>query len=168
MKITLSIHQRAAFAWLFASSTAFAPLLQVAKRPDTGAMLAQGIVLVTAMIALVPLLLKWTNFRRWFCWTDALSERQRQALAQRNLRRYYQSAFEDGYAPRTLPYLIRIMILIAVMMVAEAVMPKEIGGTTLAAITLFASWYPMGVMLLLVASWPLSRILRTRAQERRK
>ncbi len=166
--MTLSIHQRAAIAWLFASSTAFAPLLQVAKRPDTGVMLAQGIVLVTAMIAVVPLLLKWPSFRRWFCWTDALSEQQRQALAQRDLRRYYQSAFEDGYVSRTLPYLKRIMGLIAVLMVVDMVMPREIGGTTLAVITLFASWYPMGVMLLLTASWPLSRILLARAQERRK
>ena len=131
-------------------------------------MLAQGIVLVTTMIAVVPLLLKWPSFRRWFCWTDALSERQRQALAHRDLQRYYRSAFEDGYVSRMLPYLKRIMGLIAVLMVSDMVMPKEIGGTTLAAITLFVSWYPMGVMLLVFASLPLGRLIRARAQERRK
>ena len=128
-------------------------------------MLAEGIVLVTAMIAVVPLLLKWPRFRQWFCWTDALSERQRQALDHRDLRRYYQSAFEDGYVSRTLPYLKRIMGLIAVLMVVDMVIPKEIGGTTLAAITLFVSWYPMGVMLLVFASLPLGRLIRVKESE---
>jgi hypothetical protein len=166
--LTLTIHQRAAIAWLFVSSTAFAPLLQTAKHPDAGAMFAQGIVLVTAMIAVVPLLLKWSRFRQWFCWTDALSERQRQALYHRDLRRYYQIAFEDGYFSRTLPYFKRITGLIAVLMMADVVMPKEIGDTKLAAIALFVSWYPSGVMLLVVASLPLSRLIRASVQERRK
>lgn len=74
----------------------------------------------------------------------------------------------DGCVSRTLPYFKRIMGLIVVLMVADTVMPKEIGGTTLAVITLFASWYPIGVMLLLAASWPLGKMLRARAQERRK
>ncbi len=61
------------------------------------------------MILFTPLLLRWPTFRRWYGWTDALSERQRQALAQRNLRRYYQSALDDGYVSRVMPYVWRII-----------------------------------------------------------
>ncbi|MCV4222563.1 hypothetical protein OD795_20690 [Pseudomonas aeruginosa] len=53
----LSIHQRAAFIWLLASPIVFSPTLQIAKRPDAGLFLAQGITLVTIMIAIVPMLL---------------------------------------------------------------------------------------------------------------
>ncbi|OWK40046.1 hypothetical protein PSOLE_38660 [Pseudomonas oleovorans subsp. oleovorans] len=58
----LSIHQRAAVIWLLASPIVFAPTLQIAKRPDAGLFLAQGIALVTIMIAVVPMLLKWPRF----------------------------------------------------------------------------------------------------------
>lgn len=36
------------------------------------------------------------------------------------------------------------------------------------ALIVFSTWYPVGVMLLVFASWPLAQMLRARAQELRK
>ncbi|TKD44884.1 transposase [Azotobacter chroococcum] len=154
-----SIHQRAAFTWLLASSIAFAPVLQIAKRPDAGMFLAQGIALVTLMIAVVPMLLKWPQFRRWFCWTDALSDRQRQAIAQRDLRRYYQCAYDERYLTSVLPYIKRIAVPAVVLL---ALPPKVDGFAALEVVSVFAPLYPMAVVLLIFASCPVGRILRAR------
>ena len=93
----LSLHQHIAMSWLIGAPVVFAPVIENAKRPDTGAVVAWGVTIVAVMILFTPLLLRWPPFRRWYGWTDALSERQRQALTQRDLRRYYQTAFDDGY-----------------------------------------------------------------------
>ena len=116
-------------AWLFASPAAFAPLLQVAKRPDTGAMLAQGIVLITAMIARVPLLLKWTTFRRWFCWTDALSERQRQALALRLVTPWQNISSQSTKATQMRTSSIEALASARACIAEEAILPTGYEGT---------------------------------------
>lgn len=116
----LSFHQHIALFWMIGAPGVFAPVIENAKRPDAGAVMAWGVAIVAVMILFTPLLLRCPPFRRWYGRTDALSERQRQALAERGLRRYYQTAFDDG------------------------------------------------VMLLVFASRPLGRLIRQRAQERRK
>lgn len=158
--MAFSIHQRAAFTWLLASSIAFAPVLQIAKRPDSGVFLAQGIALVTIMIAVVPVLLKWPRFRRWFCWTDALSGRQLQAIAQRDLGRYYQCAYEERYLTSVLPYLKRI----AVPTVLLLALPLKVDGfAALEVISVFGPMYPIAVLFLICASCPIGRMLQARS-----
>ncbi len=83
----LNVHQHLALSWSVSAPWVFAPVLENAKRPDAGAVMAWGVAIVAVMILFTPLLLRWPTFRRWYGWTDALSERQRQALAQRNLHR---------------------------------------------------------------------------------
>ena len=126
----LSFHQHIALFWMIGAPGVFAPVIENAKRPDAGAVMAWGVAIVAVMILFTPLLLRCPPFRRWYGRTDALSERQRQALAERGLRRYYQTAFD--------------------------------------ALVVFSTWYPIGVMLLVFASRPLGRLIRQRAQERRK
>jgi hypothetical protein len=96
----LSFHQHIALFWMIGAPGVFAPVIENAKRPDAGAVMAWGVAIVAVMILFTPLLLRCPPFRRWYGRTDALSERQRQALAERGLRRYYQTAFDDGYVPR--------------------------------------------------------------------
>ncbi len=114
------------------------------------------------------MLLRWPTLRRWYGWTDALSGRQRQALAQRDLHRYYQTAFDDGYVIRVMPYVWRIIWTVGGLMSVTAVLPSDTGRPSFAALVVFSTWYPIGVMLLVFASWPLGRLIRARAQERRK
>jgi hypothetical protein len=102
----LSFHQHIALFWMIGAPGVFAPVIENAKRPDAGAVMAWGVAIVAVMILFTPLLLRCPPFRRWYGRTDALSERQRQALAERGLRRYYQTAFDDGYVPRVMPYRI--------------------------------------------------------------
>lgn len=123
---------------------------------------------IPVMILLTPLLLRWPPFRRWYGWTDALSERQRQALTQRDLRRYYQTAFDDGYVSRVMPYVWRIIWTVGGLMAVTTVLTNDTGRPAFDALLVFSTWYPIGVMLLVFASWPLGQMLRSRAQERRK
>jgi len=99
---------------------------------------------------------------------EGLSERQRQALAERGLRRYYQTAFDDGYVPRVMPYVWRIIWTVGGLMAVTAVLPTNTGRPAFDALVVFSTWYPIGVMLLVFASRPLGRLIRQRAQERRK
>ena len=112
----------------------------------------------------------------WFAWsqqsditrlTGELSG-ARQALAERGLRRYYQTAFDDGYVPRVMPYVWRIIWTVGGLMAVTAVLPTNTGRPAFDALVVFSTWYPIGVMLLVFASRPLGRLIRQRAQERRK
>ncbi|WP_457921399.1 hypothetical protein [Verminephrobacter aporrectodeae] len=48
------------------------------------------------------------------------------------------------------------------------VLPSNTGTPAFDALVVFSTWYPIGVMLLVFASLPLGRLIRARAQERRK
>ena len=76
----LSFHQHIALFWMIGAPGVFAPVIENAKRPDAGAVMAWGVAIVAVMILFTPLLLRCPPFRRWYGRTDALSERQRQAL----------------------------------------------------------------------------------------
>lgn len=160
----LTIHQQTALFWMIGAPGIFAPVIENARRPDAGAVMAWGVAIVAAMILFTPLLLRWPTFRRWYGWTDALSERQRQALAQRDLRRYCQTAFDDGYASRVLPYVRRIAWTVGGLMAVTTVLPTNTERPALDALIVFCTWYPMGVVLLVFASFPLARM----SEERRK
>jgi hypothetical protein len=140
-------------------------VIENAKRPDAGAVMAWGVAIVAVMILFTPLLLRCPPFRRWYGRTDALSERQRQALAERGLRRYYQTA-DDGYVPRVMPYVGASSDGRRVD--GCGVLPTNTGRPAFDALVVFSTWYPIGVMLLVFASRPLGRLIRQRAQERRK
>jgi hypothetical protein len=83
------------------------------------------------------------------------SERQRQALAERGLRRYYQTAFDDGYVPRD-ALRVRIIWTVGGLMAVTAVLPTNTGRPAFDALVVFSTWYPIGVMLLVFASRPLA------------
>jgi len=89
----LSFHQHIALFWMIGAPGVFAPVIENAKRPDAGAVMAWGVAIVAVMILFTPLLLRCPPF---------------------------------------------------------------------------STWYPIGVMLLVFASRPLGRLIRQRAQERRK
>jgi hypothetical protein len=162
----LSLHQQIALFWMFAAPGVFWLVIENATRPDAGAVIAWGIAIVAAMILSTPLLLRWSTFRRWYGWTDALSDWQRQALTQRNLRRYYQIAFDEGYVFRMTPYMWRISWTVGGLMVVITVLPST-GQPALDALILFSNFYPIGVILLVIASLPLGQIVRARVQRRK-
>jgi len=100
--------------------------------------------------------------------SQSRADKVAQALAERGLRRYYQTAFDDGYVPRVMPYVWRIIWTVGGLMAVTAVLPTNTGRPAFDALVVFSTWYPIGVMLLVFASWPLGRLIRQRAQERRK
>ncbi len=138
----LSFHQHIALFWMIGAPGVFAPVIENAKRPDAGAVMAWGVAIVAVMILFTPLLLRCPPFRRWYGRTDALSERQRQALAERGLRRYYQTAFDDGYVPRVMPYVWRIIWTVGGLMAVTAVLPTNTGRPAFDALVVFSTWYP--------------------------
>jgi hypothetical protein len=54
------------------ASWVFCPVIENAKRPDGGAVLAWGIAIVARMTLSTPMLPRWPEFRRWYGWTDTL------------------------------------------------------------------------------------------------
>jgi hypothetical protein len=68
----LSFHQHIALFWMIGAPGVFAPVIENAKRPDAGAVMA-GVAIVAVMILFTPLLLRCPPFRRWYGRTDALS-----------------------------------------------------------------------------------------------
>ena len=68
----LSFHQHIALFWMIGAPGVFAPVIENAKRPDAGAVMAWGVAIVAVMILFTPLLLRCPPFRRWYGRTDAL------------------------------------------------------------------------------------------------
>lgn len=154
----LDIHQCAAFWWVCGAGFVFAPVLAASSRPDVGHVLAQGILLVTICIAACPLLLRWSLFRRLFCWTDAMSPEQRSALTRRSLREYYHVSGGNGYGSRVVPYILRILILgVFLPGAVTSLMPYS-------ALSAFGTWYPLGVSVLAMSTLPWPTLIAARRQ----
>lgn len=149
----ISIHHYLALCWAIGAPWTFAPVLQQSTKPGSGAILAWGVVIVAVMIFVVPILLRWPLFRRWYGWADAMSERQRLAIEDRALRRYCQVAFDDGYISRLKPYVWRILATTSALVVMMN-FAGHTGSPILDALALFSPWYPLGVLLLITTSWP--------------
>ncbi|MGS6255482.1 hypothetical protein, partial [Enterobacter asburiae] len=49
-----------------------------------------------------------------------------------------------------------------------ALVPTNTGRPAFYALVFFSTWFPLGVMVLFFASSPVGRLMRQRAQERRK
>ena len=60
----LSFHQHIALFWMIGAPGVFAPVIENAKRPDAGAVMAWGVAIVAVMILFTPLLLRCPPFRR--------------------------------------------------------------------------------------------------------
>ena len=157
----ISIHQQLALCWAVGAPWTFALVLQQSTKPDAGAILAWGVVIVAVMILAAPILLRWPLFRRWYGWTDAMSDRQRHAIEERAFRRYYQVAFDDGYIGRLKQYVWRILATTGALVVVMN-FAGHTGSPILDALALFSAWYPLGVMILIMASWPHRWILSAR------
>ncbi len=62
-----------------------------------------------------------------------------EALAERGLRRYYQTAFDDGYVPRVMPYVWRIIWTVGGLMAVTAVLPTNTGRPAFDALVVFST-----------------------------
>ncbi|MCA7889109.1 hypothetical protein LGM58_38670 [Burkholderia contaminans] len=151
----LDIHQRAALWWVLGAPFVFMPVVAASPRPHVGHWIAQGVALVTICIAACPVLLRWRLFRQLFCWTDAFSPAQRAALTARNMRGYYLAAADGGYVARIKPYFFRVAIGNAVLLALSMVSSEG-------AVSVFMTWYPMGVFMLMAASLPWATLLSRR------
>lgn len=145
--VRLNVHERAALMWVGCAAFVFEPIARMSPRPHVGLMLAEGIALVTACIGACPLLLRWSLFRRLFCWTDAMSPEQRTAWGL-NSKAYYRAASEShGYVNRLNPYLLRILGVAAAAGAIQAWVSDI-------PVLMFLTWYPLGVLVLASVSMP--------------
>jgi hypothetical protein len=160
-----SIHQLAALWWVMAGAVFLLPLATISTKADAWHLILCDIAAVTAIIALVPVALKWRAFRRWFCWTDAFSDRERRLIAARDASAYYREAYAQRYAQRVLPYALRIMGANFAVDAVQWLVPDdmEVAKAVLAS----AGFYPIGVTLLIIAALPIGEYLR-RARHRKR
>jgi hypothetical protein len=86
-----------------------------------------------------------------------MSVEQRTALTRRNMLVYYLVTANDGYVGRVKPYLLRIVLVDAILDVMSAGMPDSVWSV-------FGTWYPMGVLILAMSSlpWPTMMARRKR------
>ena len=164
----LSFHQHIALFWMIGAPGVFAPVIENAKtarcRRRHGVK-CRAIVAVMILFTLCCCAVHHSGAGmagRMRCRAAA------PGAAERGLRRYYQTAFDDGYVPRVMPYVWRIIWTVGGLMAVTAVLPTNTGRPAFDALVVFSTWYPIGVMLLVFASRPLGRLIRQRAQERRK
>jgi hypothetical protein len=158
MKLKLTIHQMAAMWWLATGAVIFIPLLPLATKPDAGVKAWAIVASVTAIIALAPIALLAPPIRRWFCWTDALTQHEHKLLIARNFKAFGEAARAGAYVQRVKPYIMRIMGLLLASTAAAACLPESayIWRLGLNAI----GWYCCGVLLMLNATVLLTLIQR--------
>jgi hypothetical protein len=53
-------------------------------------------------------------------------------------------------------------------MALTVALPTDTGHPAFDALVAFAPWYPMGTMLVVVASWPLGHLIRERTNRKRQ
>jgi hypothetical protein len=118
---------------------------------------AWGVAVVSLLLVVTPVALRVRPLRYLFRWTDAMSLEQRAALAERDLRRYYQLAGEQGYADRLLRYLcaLTFLLLCALLLPYEPDWPNAVQ-----AVVVFIPVYLVGSIVLMLASAPVVPILR--------
>lgn len=150
MKLKLTIHQTAAMWWLATGAAIFLPLLPLATKPDAGVKAWAIVASVTAIIALAPIALLVPPIRRWFCWTDALTEHERKLLIARNFKAFGESARAGAYVQRVKPYIMRIMGLLIASTAGADCLPESayVWHLGLDAI----GWYCCGVLMLNAAA----------------
>lgn len=154
----VSAHQYAAIVWLISAPFGFGPVVASATHPEASRIVMYGIIVMAAAMLTTPVLLRWGAFRRWFCWTDALSQRQRQAAERKDIRGFYEAATADGYRERVTPYLWRLTWAGAIGVLIGAGIP-DLGGRNieLLAASSFLPLYPLGVVLSVMVTMPWKR-----------
>lgn len=153
-----SIHQLAALWWVTAGAALLLPLSTISTRANACHLILCDIAAVAAIIALVPLALKCRTFRRWYCWSDAFSDRQRRLIAARDASAYYREAYATRYALRALPYALRIMGADFAIDAVQWLLPDDVEVAK--AVLASAGFYPIGVTVLIIASLPIGEYLR--------
>jgi len=149
VKMKLSIHQMAALWWLATGTAMFLPLVALSPKPDAGLSAWIIIASVTAVIAIVPVALHWPVFKRLFCWTDALTIRERDCLKRKDDAAFGRAAREDGYAKRIKPYLYRIGAVFCLIAAGQEILPESLRIVRGAFDAV--GWYICGVLLLNLA-----------------
>jgi hypothetical protein len=103
--------------------------------------MAWGVAIVAVMILFTPLLLRCPPFRRWYGRTDALSERQRQALAAERACAATTRPLSMTATCPAMPYVWRIIWTVGGLMAVTAVLPNNTGRPAFDALV-FSTWYP--------------------------
>lgn len=135
---TLMEHCLAAMAtWLGSAHFIFDPILENSTRSDIHTVVAWIVVDVSILILATPALARNKLMRHWFCWGDALSDRQHQALGHMDLRAFSLTGRADGYVSRALPYTKRFLGAMLVTFAIGCLLPggNEPAPIPFAAIT---------------------------------
>ena len=150
----LSIHQFGAMCWVTIAVVIFYPISMASPMPHANIIFKCCIVQVTAMYFYIPLLLKWPTFRRWYCWTDAMSERQFQAFSKTSIQQYNQTAFykddEERYLSALKPYIRRLSWTAAGLFVLSILLQKDL--VLVSIVFSFSVFYPLSVLFMVYVS----------------
>ncbi len=138
-QMKLSFHQHIALFWMIGAPGVFAPVIENAKRPDAGAVMAWGVAIVAVMILFTLCCCAVHHSGAGMAGRMRCRSGSAEALTERGLRRYYQTAFDDGYVPRVMPYVWRIIWTVGGLMAVTAVLPTNTGRPAFDALVVFST-----------------------------
>ncbi|MCX4038106.1 hypothetical protein OR604_18140 [Aeromonas caviae] len=158
MKINL--HKFIAIWWLIGAPIIFAPIVPASTLSDINHRILAVILSVFALIMLAPASTKFNVIKRWFCWTDALNDKQREALFSGRLKEYRMNYKDEFYFVRVKPYVFRFISLSFVVMMASSMIQNEdlMGSLIILLISSILSgiaFYFLGICLLILALIPI-------------
>lgn len=107
----INLHKFIAIWWLIGAPIILAPIVPASTLPDINHRILAVILSVFALIMLAPASTKFNVIKRWFCWTDALNDKQREALFSGRLKEYRMNYNDEFYFARVKPYVFRFISL---------------------------------------------------------
>jgi hypothetical protein len=115
-----NFHLRIALFFTIAHLPVLAMLYFIAPGSKLQQSVTLFIISVTAVTIMVPYLLRNSLIKRWFCWVDVLTTKEREMLQTFNLRIYRDFERSGSYSKRVTPYIDRIIMLgIVLCLLAE-------------------------------------------------
>lgn len=146
--------------WLIGSPVIFSPVIPASTLPDINQRVLAMILSVFILILLAPAATRLSTIKKWFCWTDALNEKQKKALFTGSIKEHRMHGCDGLYFSRVKPYIFRFILSSwAVMIISLALLSD--GETSPSLLFVIASllqgafFYLSGVTILILALIPI-------------
>lgn len=156
----INIHKAIAIWWLIGSPIIFAPIVPASTLPDINHRILAVILSVFSLIVFAPASTKINVIKRWFCWTDTLNDKQREALFSGRLKEYRMNYNDEFYFARVKPYVFRFISLSFIAMTVSSMFQNEepMGSLIILLISSLLSgivFYFLGICFLILALIPI-------------
>lgn len=146
----INIHVYITYVWLCVAALMPVILIGIELPEDSWFRLATVTVCQSVMILTIPLLLNVPLLRRWFCWTDALSEKQKTAWGKRKIKKLIRIGRQQRCSNKLLPYVQSWLILSALLFCGHQFIILVFGGISVFLIGQVVPYVLISTLILIV------------------